>query len=114
MKTVLAVALIIMAACFSASAMAAEDQPKHGGAQGSATGPATMVDGLIKKVDKPSGKVTIAHGPMSNFNMPAMTMVFQVKDAAWLDQIKEGDHIRFMADKVNGAFTVIHFEQAKH
>ena len=42
-----------------------------------------------------------------------MTMVFRVKDAAWLDQIKEGDKIRFVADKVNGAFTVIQLELAK-
>ncbi len=39
-----------------------------------------------------------------------MTMVFRVKDAAWLDQMKVGDKIRFMADRVNGVITVVHFE----
>ena len=45
--------------------------------------------------------------------MPAMTMVFQVKDAAMLDQVKAGDKINFAADKVNGAYTVMQLEAAK-
>ena len=112
MKTALAITFIVIAVGFSSSPVVADEHAKHSGMQGSAAGVATMVDGLVKKVDKVSGKVTIAHGPMANFNMPAMTMVFQVKNAAWLDQMKEGDTIRFMADKVNGAFTVIHLEHA--
>jgi len=66
-----------------------------------------------KKVDKAAGKVTLSHGPLTNLNMPAMTMVFKVSNAAWLDQMKSGDKIRFMADTVNGAITVVHFEPAK-
>ncbi|PWB65245.1 MAG: hypothetical protein C3F14_05670 [Deltaproteobacteria bacterium] len=30
-----------------------------------------------------------------------------------LDRLKEGDEIRFVAEKVNGAFTVTQFEPAK-
>jgi len=48
-----------------------------------------------------------------NLNMPAMTMVFRVKEAGWLEQMKAGDKIRFMADNVNGAVTVVHFEPVK-
>jgi Cu(I)/Ag(I) efflux system protein CusF len=72
-----------------------------------------MVDGVVKKVDKSAGKVTLSHGPLSNLSMPAMTMVFRVKDASWLGQMKAGDKIRFMADNVNGAVTIVHFEPAK-
>ena len=72
-----------------------------------------MVDGVVKKVDKSAGKVTLSHGPLTNLSMPAMTMVFRVKDANWLDQMKAGDKIRFMADNVNGAVTIVHFEPAK-
>jgi Cu/Ag efflux protein CusF len=43
--------------------------------------------------------------------MPAMTMVFQVKDPAMLDQVKAGDKIKFAADKVNGAYTVTRIEK---
>ena len=64
-------------------------------------------------MDKASGKVTIKHGPLDNLGMPAMTMVFRVKDPAMLDQMKEGDRIDFVAEKVNGAFTVIQAKPAK-
>ena len=45
--------------------------------------------------------------------MPAMTMVFRVKDPAMLDQLKAGDKINFLAEKRNGALTVMRFEAAK-
>ena len=74
---------------------------------------APMSAGEVKKVDKSSGKVTIKHGPLANLGMPAMTMVFRVKDPAMLDQMKEGDRINFVAEKLNGAITVIRAESAK-
>ena len=113
MKKFLVAISVPMAAALLALPAVAEDNPKHGSMQNSvATASPSMVDGIVKKIDKSSGKVTIAHGPMANFNMPAMTMAFQVKDSAWLDQMKDGDTIRFMADKLNGAFTIIKFEQS--
>lgn len=69
-----------------------------------------LTDGEVKKVDKDTGKLTIKHGPITNLGMPAMTMAFRVKDPAMLDQVKNGDKIRFATDKVNGALTVIHLE----
>jgi len=45
--------------------------------------------------------------------MPKMTMIFRVKDPAMLDRLKEGDKILFVAEKVDGAFTVMSFEAAK-
>ena len=67
----------------------------------------------MKKVDKGAGKVTIRHEPLINLGMPQMTMAFRVKDPAMLDRLKEGDEIRFVADKVNGAFTVMSFGPMK-
>ena len=72
-----------------------------------------MADGEVKKVDKDAGKLTIKHGPLTNLDMPGMTMVFRVKDPAMLDQVKEGDKIRFVADRVNGAITVVELKPAK-
>ncbi|BBP02754.1 hypothetical protein TPL01_01860 [Sulfuriferula plumbiphila] len=69
-----------------------------------------LIDGEVKKVDKDAGKLTLKHGPITNLGMPAMTMVFRVKDAAMLEQVKNGDKIRFAADKVGGALTVMHLE----
>ena len=73
----------------------------------------TTTDGEVRKIDKEQGKVTLRHGPIANLDMPAMTMVFKVSDAKMLDTIKEGDKVKFTADKVNGAITVTSIEAAK-
>ena len=76
-------------------------------------GSTAMTAGEVKKVDKDAGKVTLKHGPIKNLDMPGMTMIFRVKDAVMLDQLKEGDKINFAADKINGAFTLMQVEQIK-
>jgi uncharacterized cupredoxin-like copper-binding protein len=58
-----------------------------------------MTTGEVRKVDKDSKKITIRHGEIRNLGMPPMTMVFQVKDPAWLDQFKAGDTVRFTVEK---------------
>jgi len=45
--------------------------------------------------------------------MPSMTMVFRVKDPAMLDQVKEGDKIKFSADRIDGAITVTEIQLTK-
>jgi Cu/Ag efflux protein CusF len=72
---------------------------------------AALTDGEVRKVDKETRKITLKHGPIQNLDMPAMTMVFQVKDPAILDQEKPGDKIKFAADKINGAYTVTRIEK---
>ena len=63
--------------------------------------------GVVKKIDLELGKITISHGPLANLDMPAMTMVFRVADPKLLMQTKVNDSIRFEADKINGAYTVM-------
>lgn len=70
-------------------------------------------EGEVRKVDKSAGKLTIKHGPLRNLDMPGMTMVFRVRDPAMLDQVQAGDRIRFVADKVQGAFTVTELEKVE-
>ena len=70
------------------------------------TAAADMTDGEIRKVDKDTKKVTIKHGEIKNLDMPAMTMVFQAKDAAMLETLKVGDKIRFKAVSEKGAFVI--------
>jgi Cu(I)/Ag(I) efflux system protein CusF len=74
---------------------------------------AAMTEGEIRKVDKEAGKITIRHAELKNLDMPAMTMVFQAKDKAMLDQVKTGDKVNFVADKVDGKFTVVQIESRK-
>ena len=73
---------------------------------------AAMTQGEIRKVDKDARRITISHEPLENLGMPAMTMVFRVKEPAMLDQVKAGDKVKFQAEKIGGAFTVTRIEQA--
>ena len=73
----------------------------------------TKTDGEIRKVDMDNKKVTIKHGEIKNLDMPGMTMVFQVKDAAMLDKVKAGDKVRFKAEKAGGAVMVTDIELVK-
>ncbi len=66
----------------------------------------SLTEGEVRKVDKDAGKITLKHGPIQNLEMPAMTMVFRVKDASMLDKVKAGDKVRFSADKIGGALTI--------
>ena len=75
--------------------------------------PSQMSSGQIKKIDKSTVKLTIEHGPLLNLNMPAMTMVFKVKDATMLESVKVGDKINFVAEKVNGSLTLTQLEASK-
>jgi Cu/Ag efflux protein CusF len=45
--------------------------------------------------------------------MPPMTMVFRVKDSAMLEQLKEGDKIKFSAERIDGALTVTAIQPGK-
>lgn len=70
-----------------------------------------MTDGEVRKVDKDAKKITIKHGEIKNLGMPPMTMVFQVKDPALLDQVKPGDKVRFEATDSGGAMVIVRLER---
>jgi Cu/Ag efflux protein CusF len=70
-----------------------------------------LTEGEVRKVDKDAKKITLKHGPIQNLDMPAMTMVFQVKDTALLDKVKPGDKVKFRAEKVGGAYQVTRIEK---
>ncbi|KVD84873.1 RND transporter [Burkholderia ubonensis] len=97
-------ALAFSAASHAAGEMGNMDM--SGGAKQGTEAASGMSHGEIRKVDTAAGKLTIKHGPLENLGMDAMTMVFKVKDAAMLSQVKAGDKIDFVADEVNGALTV--------
>lgn len=114
MKNIMVSTFIALAATVSLPSLAAsEHDGHHAEAAAPSPGDAAKVAGVVKKVDKAAGKVTLTHGPLTNLDMPAMTMVFRVKDAAWLDQLIPGEKIRFVADQIDGALTVVSYEAAK-
>ena len=103
-----ALASILIAAMLAASAWAQQSSGGHGSHH-----PEALADGEVRKVDKEAKKITLRHGPLQSLDMPAMTMVFQVKDPAMLEQVKAGDKVKFQAEKIGGAFTITKLESAK-
>jgi Cu(I)/Ag(I) efflux system protein CusF len=81
------------------------------GAAAQTTSTADMAEAEIRKVDLDAKKVTLKHGPIKNLDMPPMTMVFQVRDAALLDKLKAGDKVRFSAEQQQGAYVVTAVEK---
>ena len=77
---------------------------------GAALAAGPLADGEIRKVDKDAKKITIKHGEIKSIDMPPMTMVFQVKDAALLDKVKAGDKVKFAAEKQGSAYVVTAIE----
>jgi Cu/Ag efflux protein CusF len=67
---------------------------------------AEFTKGTVKKVDAKTKKVTLIHEELKSLEMPAMTMVFRVKDNAILEKLKEGASIEFVAERVEGKLTV--------
>jgi Cu(I)/Ag(I) efflux system protein CusF len=86
----------------SGGALAEEKHPQ---------GASTLAEGEVRKVDKDAKKITLKHGPIPSLDMPAMTMVFQVKDPGMLEKVKAGDKVKFSAEKVGGAYTVTRIEK---
>lgn len=65
-----------------------------------------MSDGVVRKIDAANNKITLKHGPITNLDMPGMTMVFRVKSADQLKNIKVGDAVKFHVEQANGAMTI--------
>lgn len=98
-----------LALALSAGAALAQERSPAAAAEAAAP----MTQAKVVKVDKEAGKITIKHGFIKNLKMPAMTTAFKVADVAMLDQVRIGDKVAFLAEKVNGAFTVTKLDAAK-
>jgi Cu(I)/Ag(I) efflux system periplasmic protein CusF len=112
MDRILIVAFLAVTAAPGAQASGSHDH-KAASAVGQGQAAKALAHGEIRRIDKEAQKVTIRHGPLRNLDMPAMTMVFQVKDAAMLDRVQPGDKVNFEAEKVGGAYIVTRMEPAK-
>jgi len=101
---------------FSATGFASvHAQDKHNSSADavSAVSADNMADGEIKKVDRENKKMTIKHGDIKSLDMPGMTMVFQIRDTALLEAFKAGDKVKFVAEKLDGAFVVTSMQFSK-
>jgi len=82
----------------------------HGGHGSSMAMPAGAAveptEGVVQKIDRDAGKITLKHGEIPNLGMPPMTMVFGAADAKLLANVKAGDKVRFKAEQPGGAYVV--------
>jgi Cu(I)/Ag(I) efflux system periplasmic protein CusF len=78
-----------------------------------ATAAAPQSDGEVRKIDLAQAKVTLRHGPLANLDMPPMTMVFKAADPKLLQGLKEGDKVKFTAERIGGVFTVTAIQVAR-
>jgi Cu(I)/Ag(I) efflux system periplasmic protein CusF len=74
---------------------------------------ATMADAEVRKIDAENLKITLKHGEIKNLDMPSMTMVFQIKEAALLKDVKVGDKIKFTAEKQGRNYVVTDIQIVK-
>ena len=105
--------LIGFALAAGAQQMGSQGGSDHGmmGAQGMmGQADAALAEGEVRKVDKEAKKLTIRHGAIPHLEMPPMTMIYQVRDPTMLE-LKTGDKIKFVAEKVSGALTVTRIEK---
>ncbi|KQW42267.1 MULTISPECIES: copper-binding protein [unclassified Roseateles] len=81
----------------------------HGAPPAQASAPAAsadMTDAEVRKVDRDTGRLTLKHAEIKSLDMPAMTMVFQVRDKAMLDKLQPGTRVQFKAAHDGGKFVV--------
>ena len=113
---------LVLTALICAQARATNHQGGHGshgdpGKPAAAASPqattSEMTDGEVRRVDKEAGKVTLKHAYIKSLDMPAMTMVFVVKDKAMLEKLKAGDKIKFRAISEAGKYTVTEIQMAQ-
>ncbi len=72
-----------------------------------------MTHGEVRRVDKGGSRITLRHEEIKNLEMPPMTMVFRVSDPAMLDQVKVGDKVKFTAQDLKGAITLMKLEPVR-
>lgn len=71
-----------------------------------------LANAVVKQISLTKKTVTLTHGALPN-GMPAMTMIYQVKQAARLETMSVGQKIRFAGESVDGGMTVTRFESMK-
>lgn len=59
-------------------------------------------EGTIKGIDQDAGTVTLAHGPITALNWPAMTMTFKVESAAVTKDVQVGNTVHFTLQNEGG------------
>lgn len=103
--------LALMLGAQAGTADAVEPEAAAPAAEGTASSPSAWTEGIVRTVDRQRGKLTLRHGPLEQFDVPAMTMVLDVADRKMLDSVAPGDRVRFAVERIDGALTVTRLER---
>jgi Cu/Ag efflux protein CusF len=114
MKRILSAVAIVSLTAFGgyAGAQAGHDHG-HGTPEAKKTSAEVVNTGEVKRVNQDTKKITIAHGPLKAFDMPAMTMAFGVKDPSTLGKVKQGDKVNFVLEKAGEDLVITRIESAR-
>jgi Cu(I)/Ag(I) efflux system periplasmic protein CusF len=107
---IFAVLLLISAAMLAPLSHAQSSSSPSASAPAPAAGK-EMAEAEVRRVDKESKKVSLKHGPIKSLDMPAMTMVFQVRDEKLFEKLVPGQKILFSAEQLQGAYVITAVEK---
>ena len=67
----------------------------------------------IRKIDLAQAKITLKHGEIKKLDMPAMTMVFKLKDAKLVEGLTVGDKVNIAVEQIDKQYVVTAIEKKK-
>ena len=70
------------------------------------------IDAEVRRIDKDGARLTLKHAEIKSLDMPAMTMVFRVRDKAMLDGLEVGQRVRVQVVREGGNFVVAALQRA--
>jgi Cu/Ag efflux protein CusF len=73
---------------------------------------ATTAGGEVAKLDKGGERITLKHTGIKNLEMPPMVMSFHVRDPKIVEGLAVGDRVRFVAERVDGQYTITALSKA--
>ena len=70
------------------------------------------VEGEVQEIDMAANEITLTHGAIANLGMNAMTMVLRVGNPVMLKNLKEGDKVRFEAQRAPEGVTITKMQKS--
>lgn len=113
MKPVQVIALLALAASAVLPAQAQSSTHTAGPVSKPAASSRSLASGEVLKVYKNEKRLLLKHGRIENIGMEGMTMEFGVSDRKLLNSVKQGDKIRFAAQRVGEDYIVTDLEVMK-
>lgn len=69
--------------------------------------PAGYAEGEVRKIDRKNKQVWLTHAGIEHLGLPAMTTMFDVREAAFLEKLQPGDRVLFKAINDNRTLLIV-------